>query len=129
MAHTRADYRRIYFGEHLGDNVNDLDVPWASFVGNQTSVRNFYVDGEPREAYLIAQLYDVHASSHKILINGVDLSGFDLPREPGGWQTWMDAINSGLLIQGNNTIQFVRDGSTGDNFVVGNVAIHWREPE
>ena len=130
MAHIRGDFRLIWFGEHLGDNASDLNVPWASFVGNQTSVRNFHIDNVPTgEAYLLVQTYDVHDSGHRIVINGVDLSGFDIPREAGGWQTWMDAINSSLLIQGNNTIQIRRNTASGDNFVVGNVAVHYREHE
>lgn len=124
----RSDFVAIYFGEHLGDNANDLNVPWATFVGNQTTVKNFYISDQPAgNAYLMLQAYDVHQTGHRILINGQNLSGFDIPRETGSWQTWMDVIDSGLLRFGNNTIQIQRDADTGDNFVVGNVVIHWRE--
>lgn len=54
---------RPRFGEHLGDNAGDLNAPWAAFMGNQTTVRNFYIDNQPiGEAYLILQLFDVHSS-------------------------------------------------------------------
>jgi len=124
----RADYRLVMFHEHLGDKAKDIKVSWAPFVGNQTTVRNFYIDGVPTgEAFLILQVYDIHSSGHKILINGTDLGGFDIPKAPGVWQIWMDRIDTTKLKQGNNSIQIVRDANTGDNFIVGSVLIQWRE--
>ena len=124
----RSDFRLIHFLEHLGDKAGDIKAPWAKFVGNQTTVRNFYIDGTPAwEAYLVVQLYDVHNYGHKILINGHDLGGWDIPPAVDKWQVWMDVIDVTKLKKGNNTVQIVRDASTGDNFLVGSVAIHWRE--
>jgi len=126
----RSDFRLVVFNEHLGDKAGDIKAGWANFVGNQTTIRNFYIDGYPtNEAYLILQAYDIHKSGHKILINGQDLGGFDIPPDPGKWQTWMDRIDTTKLKKGNNTIQIVRDASTGDNFIVCMVIIHWRESD
>jgi hypothetical protein len=40
----------------------------------------------------------------------------------------MDPITVANLIEGTNTLRFVRDASTGDDFVIGTVTIHWKEP-
>ena len=128
---ARADFRAITFNEHLGDQAGDINAPWAPFMGNQTSVKTFNVDGVPTgEAYVLLQVYDVHSSGHKILVNGTDLAGFDIPQHPAEdrWQTWMDVMESGLLKQGANTIQITRQ-SGGDNFIVGNVTVNWREQD
>lgn len=103
----------------------------TSFVGDQTSLLNFYVDGVilPPWIYLIVTAYDVHNYGHRILINGQDLPGFDIPPAPGRWQTWMSVVPIPLIQKGYNTIQIKRDTSTGDNFAIGTVAIHWREIE
>ena len=39
----------------------------------------------------------------------------------------MDPITGANLIKGTNTLWFARDASTGDDFVIGTVTIHWRE--
>ena len=124
---VRADFNFFTINAHLGDKVGDLNVPWATFYGNQTPVMYFHIEGVPTDdAYLLMQAFDVHSGGHRVLINGQDLSGFDIPPEPNGWQTWMDAIDRSLLHQGINTLQIKR-ASGGDNFVIANVAVHWRE--
>lgn len=126
---TNSDYEIVFFGEHLGDNAQDLIVPWTTFVGNQTSVRSFTIDGVPvGDGYMLIQALDVGVFSHKIFINKRLIEGPVLPQHPG-WQTWMIVIEGQMLKQGRNTIQFVRDDRTGDDFVIGNVIIHWREIE
>ena len=125
----RSEHRVIYFAEYLGNNADDAAYPWATFVGDQTTVKSFTIDGNPSsDAYLILQVSALQSFAHKILINGTDLAGFDIPPH-SGWQTWMDAIDVGLLRQGNNTIQIERDSGSRDHFSVGNVAIHWRESD
>ena len=124
----RADFHIIRFFEHLGDDEGDIDTH-ATFVGNQTTVRNFYIGQPPSgSGYITLQLYDVHSSGHHIKINGIELGGFDIPKHPkeNRWQTWTDVIEGGILKQGNNTVQITRV-SGGDNFIVDNVIVGWRE--
>lgn len=124
----RANYALVEFGEHLGDNESMLDIEWAEFVGNRTSKREFVVPTtEATDAYLELQAYEVDSFGHDILINGDPVSGFDIPPAPG-WQYWMDAITGPVLADGENTIQIRRDEESDDNFVVGTVIVHWREP-
>jgi len=125
----RSDFTTILVNEHLGDKVQDLNIPWAQFVGNQTIPKNFEIDGNPRgKAYLLVQAFGVEEYGHKILINGTDLSGDDLMPEAGGWQTWMKVFDSSIL-KPSNTLQIVRNASKGNNFVILNVVIHWRESD
>jgi hypothetical protein len=124
----RADFEVITFWEHLGDKEGDIKTS-AKFVGNQTTVRNFFIGQAPYgRGYVTLQLYDVHSSDHHIKINGVELAGMDIPKHPkeNRWLTWSDTIETGILKQGSNTIQIVR-ASGGDNFIVRDVIIHWRE--
>ncbi len=73
----RSDFTTILIQEHLGDKVQDLNVPWAQFVGNQTIPKRFEIDGNPRgKAYLLIQAFSVDEYGHNILINGKELSGF-----------------------------------------------------
>lgn len=125
---VKTNFEQIRFFEHLGDKIGDLTT-FATFVGTQTTVRNFVIDGRPVDnGYLIIQTYDVDSRRHEILINGQPLRGFDLPDKPTAkkWQTWMDIIETGFLRQGNNTIQ-IRSGSHRDNFIIDNVVINWKE--
>jgi hypothetical protein len=122
-----SDFTIIQFTEHLGANEADLPASWATFVGNQTSVKTFNIDNPPQgEAYLLIQTLHVGAFSHRIFINGVGLNGYNLPQHEG-WSTWMVVIQDGVLVHGANTLQVVRDEETNDNFVVGHVVVHWRE--
>ena len=122
-----ADFSLISFNEHLGDEEGDLDVN-ETFVGNESTVRSFTVSGTPTgTAYLVVTVFDVESSNHRIIINGQDLGGFDIPRGPAEnrWQTHMDRIESGVLRSGTNTIQ-LRRASGEDNFVVRDVVVQWR---
>lgn len=124
----RPNYALVEFGEHLGETKSDLDMEWAEFVGNRTTERSFVVPtDEATDAYLELQAYGVNSFDHEILINDSPVSGFDIPPS-SGWQYWMDAITGPDLIEGENTIQVRRDGESDDNFVVGTVIVHWREP-
>jgi len=40
----------------------------------------------------------------------------------------MDPITGTNLVESTNTLRFVRNASTGDDFVIGTVTVHWREP-
>jgi hypothetical protein len=122
-----SSFAVISFDEHLGDNVADLTSPGFTFTGNQTSVRNFNISGIPvGTGYLIAQTFDVQNKGHRIMVNGADLPGQDLVRTSANrWQDVMDIIPEGFLRQGNNTIQILR--ASGDNILIGKVAINWLE--
>jgi hypothetical protein len=124
----RANYVLLDFMEFLGDDEEALDVPWADFAGNRSSEQRFDVPtDDPTEAYVTVQAFDVGVYGHEILVNGDPVSGFDVP--PGdGWQLWMDSITGAELVEGENTIRFVRDSDSDDSFVVGTVAVHWKEP-
>ena len=116
----------ITFWEHLGNKRGDLSTS-ATWVGDQTTIRNFNIEGVPEgDGYVLIQAYNIHDPTHRVLINGQNLGGRDIPKDTS-WQTWMDRIEPGKLRQGNNTIQIVRDTSTGDNFIIKSVAIHWTE--
>ena len=122
----RADFEIINFSSHLGDKKSDIKAPWATFHGDVSPVKNFFIGQRPVGAgYLLVQAYNVNNENHRILVNGIELGGFDIPTE-SGWQTWMDVIQVGVLKQGNNTIQIKRT-TGGDNFIVANVTVHWRE--
>jgi len=124
----RANYAVIDIREHLGADASALDVPWAEFVGDESTEHTFSVPtAEPTDAYIQLQAYDVAAYGHDIVINGDPLSGFDIPPAEG-WQYWMDSVTGVELVEGDNTIRIVRDGDAHDEFVVGTLTVNWREP-
>ena len=128
MAKHRANYALVSFQEHLGPDEEGLDVPWASFSGDKTDAHTFDVPtADPREAYVQMQVYDVGTYDHDVVINGDALSGFDVPAREG-WQYWMDTVTAARLEDGQNTIRFRRNTDSDDSFVVGTVAVHWKEP-
>lgn len=122
----------LSFYQHLGDKPSDLDVPWAEWRGDETSEKTFMIPGPPQgDGFLLLNTYDVEESGHAIVINGKSgeaVIGADVPVHPTEyrWQTWMGRINSGVLRQGENTIQITRKPG-GDNFVVGGVVVQWRD--
>jgi len=123
-----ADYEVIPFWEHLGDTKDDIKTS-AKFCGDQTTVKEFYIGQVPTGmGFLTLQTYDVHNSGHHIQINGKELSGMDLPKHPAEnrWDTWTEIIDNNLLKKGTNTIQVTRAGS-GDNLIVKNIVVNWRE--
>ncbi|NOK58636.1 MAG: hypothetical protein GFH27_549279n442 [Chloroflexi bacterium AL-W] len=78
--------------------------------------------------YLLITVRSVDTASHRIQINGQDLSGFDIPEAPGdsnAWLTYMDRIQPNVLRGGTNNLQITRVGN--DNFLVKDMVIHWRE--
>jgi hypothetical protein len=124
----RSNYALVEFGELLAEQETALDVPWADFVGDESSERSFEVPvGGVVDGYVTVQALDVDAYGHQILVNGDSLSGFDLPPS-SGWQCWMDVLSDASLREGENTIQFRRDPDTPDAFAVGTVRVTWREP-
>ena len=124
---VHGNFALISFGEHIGDKASDLDMPTVTFVGNQSTLKAFKIAGRPvGHSYILMQTYDVDVDSHGILVNGVQLTGISIPTH-SGWQTWMVALKDDLLKTGQNTIQIARDTTTTDEFVLGNLVVHWHE--
>ena len=126
----KANFTIVVFNEHLGNNVADLNAPAFTFVGNQTILKSFNIPGISTDSgYLIIQVLDVKNQGHRIRVNGTDLPGIDIVRtRENEWQDVMDVIPAGILQQGNNTIQILR-ASGGDNILVGNAVINWKEQD
>jgi len=124
---TRANYALVTVLEQLGPSADALDVPWAEFAGDKSSVYEFHVPADATDAYLELQAYDVGSFDHEILLNGDPLSGFDVPPAEG-WQYWMDAVTEERLQAGENTLQVRRDTASEDAFAVGSVVVNWKEP-
>jgi len=124
----RSNYALVEFGELLAEGEQALDVPWAEFVGNESTEKRFEVPVEGAvDGYVTVQALDVDAYDHEILVNGDPLSGFDIP-PASGWQCWMDVMSGATLQEGENTIQVRRDTDSRDAFVVGTLRVNWREP-
>lgn len=129
-APMRANYALIDVHEHLGVDADALSVLWAEFVGNRSTEYTFTVtvpSGSVVDPYVKLQVFDIDAYGHEILINGDALSGFDIPPAPN-WQYWMDTVTGADIIEGQNTLRFVRDANTDDDFAIGSITVHWREP-
>ncbi|WP_298972824.1 hypothetical protein [uncultured Roseobacter sp.] len=115
--------------------MRQSDFTWVSFQQDFNSAttnasRGFKIDGTPvGVGYLLIQQFDVEADTHRILINGKPLDGFDLARDKTDrvWTTWMDGIPPGVLKRGSNKISILRDAQASEFFRIGSVAIHWRE--
>ncbi|PSP69353.1 hypothetical protein BRC79_04455 [Halobacteriales archaeon QH_8_67_27] len=128
MGARRPNYALVPFQQHLGQNDESLSVPWAEFVGDETDELEFTVPtDDATDAYLELQAYDVEEYGHQIRVNGVVLSGFDIPPNEG-WQQWMDTLSGIDLQEGVNTITIERDKASTDAFVVGVVVVHWKQP-
>jgi hypothetical protein len=124
----RANYALVNFMELLGEDADDLDTPWAEFVGDRTEAHVFEIPADdPTEGFVQLQAYDVSEFGHEIVVNDEPLSGFDIPPAPG-WQCWMDSITGTDLVGGENTLRVRRDAATDDAFVIGTATVHWKEP-
>ena len=126
----RANFEVITFDEHLGDDVGDFPPLLTTFVGDQTTLRNFSIDQTPvGQGYLTIQTFGVNDFAHTIEINGTELAGHPDLIAHGGTHTfgsWTRPIGLSVLRAGNNTIRIVR-ASGGDNFHVFSVVVNWRE--
>ena len=122
---VRSDFNVIPINEHLGDSANDLNTDFP-FMGNNGSIKSFPIEGDPvDDAYLLINHTDVHNSGHRIKVNNVDLAGVDMPDADGKSVTQMVLIPPGRLRRGTNSVQVIQAG--GDDFIVFEVVVHWRE--
>ena len=72
---------------------------------------------------------DWYFEGHTIIINGQSVTS------PGGnfgnsgsanWATLTVLLDENVLKQGQNSIQFLRDPNTEDNFLIDNVVVNWK---
>lgn len=127
MPHARADFQIFQMNEHLGDNENDINTDFE-FVGTFSSEHSFNIATDPfGPGFVQYQVSDVDHLSHEILINGASLPAVDVHRTGNQVLTHTDIIPGNFLRKGSNTIRFQRRG--GDNFLIHNVIVHWREVE
>lgn len=122
---VRSDFNVVPINEHLGDDAGDLNTDFP-FMGNNGSIKLFRIEGDPvDDAYLLINHTDVHNSGHRLKVNDADLAGVDMPDADGKAVTQMVLIPSGLLHRGTNSVQVIQTG--GDNFIVFEIVVHWRE--
>lgn len=125
-----TDFVMVPIQQHLGDNKNDIFAPGYPYRGDVSDTFNFTIDSDPNgEAYLLVQIYGSYFEGHTIIINGKNVTS------PGGnfgnsgslnWSTLTVLIDDNTLKQGQNTIQFLRNPNTEDNFLIDNVVINWK---
>jgi hypothetical protein len=124
----RATYATVNLAAQLAPEGTELALDWADDAGDRTDDYEFEIStGDPREAYLEIQAFDVADYGHEVLVNGEPLSGFDIPPNDG-WQLWTDTISGVELREGTNVLAIARDTDTDDAFAVGTVRVHWKEP-
>jgi len=125
-----SDFEVVPVQQHLGDNKSDIFAPSYPYRGDVSDTFNFTVDSTPiGSAYLLIQVYGSYFQGHTITINGQNVTG---PNGSfgstgyGNWATLTVLLDDDILNQGQNTIQFLRNPYTPDNFVIDNVVINWR---
>jgi hypothetical protein len=116
--------------QHLGDNKSDIFAPSYPYRGDLSDTFNFTLPNTPvGGAYLLVQVYGSYFQGHTIMIDGQEVTG---PQGSfgstgfGNWATLTVLVDDNILKQGQNTIQFVRNPDTPDNFLVDNVVVNWR---
>jgi len=96
MTDYRANYALVSFQEHLGPDEDGLDVPWASHSGDKTDQHTFDVPtGDPQDAYVQMQVYDVGTYDHDVVVNDKPLSGSTYPRARAGSSGWTPSLRPG----------------------------------
>jgi hypothetical protein len=131
MTQTQAsDFVVVPIQQHLGDNKNDIFAPSYPYRGDVSDTFNFTIDGVPHGGgYLLVQIYGSYFEGHTIIINGQNVTS------PGGnfgnsgsvnWATLTVLLDEDVLKQGQNSIQFLRNPNTEDNFLIDNVVVNWK---
>lgn len=127
-----ANFENITFNEHLGDDRGDLPTfPGLDFVGDNSRLANFNIENPPvDDGYVLLSLWDVQRPSHKIELNGVDIFTTRVfAYQYGSFKSsnWVVPFDSGILRQGNNSLQMLRDTGDGDNFHLYTAIVNWKE--
>jgi hypothetical protein len=125
-----SDFVTVPIQQHLGDNKNDIYAPGFPYRGDISDTFNFTIDSTPNEdGYLLVQIYGSYFEGHTISINGQNVTS------PGGnfgnsgtanWATLTVLLDEGVLKPGENSIQFLRNPNTEDNFLIDNVVVNWK---
>jgi hypothetical protein len=125
-----SDFVVVPIQQHLGDNKNDIFAPGYPYRGDVSDTFNFTIDNDPTgKAYLLVQIFGSYFEGHTILINGKNVTSPEGNFGNSGtmnWSTLTVLINDNTLKQGQNTIQFLRNPSTEDNFLIDNVVVNWK---
>ena len=117
---ARSDFNYI----PVNQTLSTINPTWrTSFPVELSAGQNVVDDG-----YLLITVSQVSSDDHRIFINNVPLTGFDIPPAPGdslAWFTYMDRIQEGALKGGINEVRIDHIGR--DVFKVKDLVIHWRE--
>jgi len=125
-----SDFVTVPIQQHLGDNKNDIYAPGFPFRGDVSDHFNFTIDSTPnKDGYLLIQIYGSYFEGHTISINGHNVTSPDSNFGNSGssnWATLTVLLDEGVLKQGENSIQFLRNPNTEDNFLIDNVVVNWK---
>ncbi len=117
---ARADFNYVPVNHTFTENSPVFETDFPVQINADQELQD--------DGYLLITVRNVNSGSHRIQINGTNLSGFDIPAAPGGsgaWLTYMDRIQPNILNSGTNNIQITRVGN--DDFTVKDMVVHWRE--
>ena len=125
-----SDFVTVPIQQHLGDNKNDIYAPGFPFGGDVSDHFNFTIDSTPsKDGYLLVQIYGSYFEGHTISINGQNVTspGSNFGNSgSSNWATLTVLLDEGVLKQGENSIQFLRNPNTEDNFLIDNVVVNWK---
>lgn len=125
-----VDFVVVPIQQHLGDNKNDIFAPGFPYRGDVSDTFNFTIDSTPNEdGYLLVQIYGSYFEGHTITINGQNItspSGNFGDSGSANWATLTVLLDEDVLKQGENSIQFLRNPNTEDNFLIDNVVVNWK---
>jgi len=124
------DFVVVPIQQHLGDNKNDIFAPGYPYRGDVSDTFNFTIDSIPDEdGYLLVQIYGSYFEGHTISINGQNVTSPEGNFGNSGssnWATLTVLLDEDVLKQGENSIQFLRNPNTEDNFLIDNVVVNWK---
>jgi hypothetical protein len=117
---VRTDFTVVTVNEFLGNNPSEINTDFP-FVGRQSSLKTFQIDGIPiDDAYLLVTYTPIGIgnANNIIKINNRDLIWFDILSPT--------KIPQGFLVRGVNTLQVFLNGP---GFILYHLVVHWREQE
>ena len=125
-----SDFVIVPIQQHLGDNKNDIFAPGYPYRGDVSDTFNFTIDSIPSGVgYLLVQIYGSYFEGNTIVINGQDVTSAGGNFGNSGsenWATLTVLLDEDVLKQGENSIQFLRNLNTEDNFLIDNVVVNWK---